>query len=135
MNNNLGMGVMIRMLGGNAETVEAVRGALNKKIASLKIENDTLRLSFEDGSKLSVWDGGHSCCEHRYMNCDDDLGQHIGAELRNLEVRQGPNAPAECDVHEVQFLVVSTSEGAFTVANHNEHNGYYGGFWVQAEAK
>lgn len=35
-------------------------------------------------------------------------------------------------MHEVQFLHVKTSKGSFAVSNHNEHNGYYGGFNVEA---
>ena len=36
--------------------------------------------------------------------------------------------------HEVQFLEIKTDRGVLTMANHNEHNGWYGGFWIVAEA-
>jgi hypothetical protein len=31
------------------------------------------------------------------------------------------------DVHEIAFYEFMTSTGSFTLASHNEHNGYYGG--------
>jgi hypothetical protein len=39
--------------------------------------------------------------------------------------------------HDLAFLIVTTSLGSFTVANHSEHNGYYGAFelsckWLDA---
>ena len=46
----------------------------------------------------------------------------------DAEIREAPNEPDEYGDHEVQFLLVNTSIGTFTVASHNEHNGYYGGF-------
>ena len=36
------------------------------------------------------------------------------------------------DVHEIQFLDVKTDKGIFQMANNNEHNGYYGGFLIEA---
>lgn len=41
-------------------------------------------------------------------------------------------APNQNDVHEVQFLVVHTDKGDLTMSSHNEHNGYYGGFSIEA---
>jgi hypothetical protein len=34
--------------------------------------------------------------------------------------------------HEAQFLIVHTNRGDFTMVSHNIHNGYYGGFAIQA---
>jgi hypothetical protein len=45
---------------------------------------------------------------------------------------QEATEPNGDDVHEVQFLVVTTSKGAITVATHVVHNGYYGGFSIDA---
>jgi hypothetical protein len=67
------------------------------------------------------------------MSTDDDLSAFIGAALREVELRDGPKSRGEDgDVHEQQFLVVMTDRGAFTIANHNDHNGYYGGFVLKA---
>jgi hypothetical protein len=37
--------------------------------------------------------------------------------------------------HDIAFLLVQTSDGVFTMVNHNEHNGYYGGFLVTCEVE
>lgn len=128
-----GMGVMIQMLGGNAETVDALEQTIGKTIAGMSMENNSLRIAMADGRTLMLDDGGQSCCEHRYMTCDDDLSGYEGATLVNVETRDAPSVEDEYgNEHEVQFLVVTTSKGTITAATHNEHNGYYGGFWIQA---
>ncbi|RTM07439.1 MAG: hypothetical protein EKK31_11815 [Hyphomicrobiales bacterium] len=128
--NHPGFGVMIGMLGGNADTVKAHQSAMNKIIATATVANDTLTLTFLDGSILKAVDSGQSCCEHRYMVCDDDLAAYAGSVFTGMEIRDAPNEPDDYGEHEVQFLYVNTSNGPFHVASHNEHNGYYGGFWI-----
>lgn len=125
-----GLGVMIQMLGGNADTVAALQSAMNKQIAGVSIEDETMTLKFSDGSLLKARDSGQSCCEHRYMKCDDDLAHYVGSTFTGMELRDVASEPDDYDCHEVQFLYVNTSTGPFSVANHNEHNGYYGGFWI-----
>ena len=132
----LGFGVMINALGGNRETVEAVQAAMGKTITALSLTDDQLRFEFEDGSRLRLQDSGQSCCEHRYMQTDDDLPYYIGAKFVGAEVRDGGSTEGEYgDTHEIQFLVVTTDRGTFSMASHNEHNGYYGGFWIAASAE
>lgn len=129
----LGMGVMLRALGGNAESVASFTGAVGKTIAALRLgDDDALHFEFSDGSKMKLSDEGQSCCENRYMRTDDDLGYYVGAKLLGAEVKEAPNEPDEYGEHEVQFLDVRTDRGVFTMASHNEHNGYYGGFWIVA---
>lgn len=41
---NLGMGVMLGMLGGNSETVEAIKPSLGKKIQSVKLDEEKMAL-------------------------------------------------------------------------------------------
>lgn len=128
-----GLGVMINMLGGNEESVKAFTAAVGKKILGLKLEDNRLAFEFEGGYKMSLFDDGQSCCENRYMRTDDNLADYIGATLTGAEVKDAPNVPDEYgDEHEVQFLEVQTSAGVLTMSNHNEHNGYYGGFWIIA---
>ena len=136
---------MLKMLGGNQETVEAHTAALGKTIASVGVEQesgryrsmgtqrgDTLVMRFTDGTGLRFWDDGQSCCESRYMNCDDDLSAHVGAVFTGAELRNGPSVEGEYgEAKDCQFLLVNTDRGTFTVANYNEHNGYYGGFAVE----
>ena len=130
---SLGIGVMIKMLSGNEESVDAFTSVLGKKIVSLSIgEDDALHFEFADGSKIKIFDDGQSCCESRYMRTDDDLSFFIGSELLGAEIKEGPSAGDDGDVHDVQFLEVQTSKGVFTMSSHNEHNGYYGGFAIRA---
>ena len=134
MTANLGIGVMIGMLAGNDESAKAMQAAIGKRIAGLRLTDDALHLEMADGSRLKLSDEGQSCCESRYMRTDDDLASFIGAELRGAEVRDAPEVtgPDQYDTHEVQFLVVQTDKGDLTMSSHNEHNGYYGGFYIRA---
>jgi len=128
-----GVGVLIGLLGGNDESAKAFGAAIGKKITALELKDDALHFKFEDGTGIRLFDDGQSCCESRYMRTDDDLSAFVGADLRGAETRPGPEAPhGEYDEeHEIEFLVVSTSLGEFTMASHNEHNGYYGGFCIR----
>jgi hypothetical protein len=99
-----------------------------KIIKTIKIEDNELVIKFTDGVTLWLYDGGQSCCENRYMSCDDPLDYWEGLAFIGYYVADGPQIEHEYEVHEQQFLIVDTFLGSFTVANHNEHNGYYGGF-------
>ena len=129
----LGIGVMINMLGGNQDSAEAFQKVIGQKITNLSLDeggDNALRFEFENGSKGKLWDDGRSCCESRYMRTDDDLSHYIGSTLLGAEVSPAPNETYEYGEHEVQFLRVKTDRGIITFSSHNEHNGYYGGFWV-----
>jgi hypothetical protein len=108
---------------------------LNKVITALTLDDDGLHFTFGDGHKMRMYDDGQSCCEKRYMHTDDDLPYYVGAVLTGAEIVDGPADDDDYDEHEIQFLKVDTSRGRFTVETHNEHNGYYGGFYVIAEAE
>lgn len=139
----LGMGVMLGMLGGNDETVESIKTSLGKIISNVKVESasrgeDSLEITFTDESVLRLWDGGQSCCEHRYMICDDNLDYFVGATLTDVGISQADSPTPEDEYgeeHEIQFLDVTTNKGLIQVATHNEHNGYYGGFYIRAALK
>jgi len=129
-----GVGVMLHHLSSSAaeadRTVEAARG---KEITEVSLRTgeitDALILGFADGSKIRLSDEGQSCCEHRYMTCDDELSYYVGSRLVGVTVKEITEESGEYDaVTEVAFLEVTTDRGAFSVATHNEHNGYYGGF-------
>ena len=127
-----GIGVMIGMLSGNGETVDALRSAIGSTISALRIVDEGLYIELSSGDTLRIWDGGQSCCEDRYMRTDDDLDYYIGAKLVDFELRDAPEVAHEWGVHEVQFLAVKTSAGELVMSSHVEHNGYYGGFCIQA---
>jgi hypothetical protein len=130
---NLGLGVMIQMMGGNQESAAAFTEALGKTISKMELtSDDELELFFTDETKLVISDQGQSCCESRYMRTDDNLEEYVGATLISGEVKEAPNMPDEYGEHEVQFLEIMTSKGPLTMSSHNEHNGYYGGFWIVA---
>ena len=138
MSGQPGMGVLIAMLGGNEDSAKTLAEAVGKTISALKIDPTVgdagaLVFAFTDGTGIRLRDDGQSCCEHRYMHTDDALADFMGAQLLGAEIRNAPSIPDEWGEHEVQFLIVKTSIGEFTVETHNEHNGYYGGFWVVAE--
>ena len=133
MKTNLGLGVMINMLCGNEKSVEAFSSCLNKTIKSLSLSDNSLHFTFDDGTNLTIWDNGQSCCETRYIVCDDDLKQFIGAKLIGAEIKDAPNISAQYEEHEIQFLDIKTSLGVFQCASHNEHNGYYGGFSIECK--
>jgi len=131
---NLGFGVMIHQLfGDNRRSAEVLLRAIGKTITALHLGNDNaLHFEFEDCYKMKLFDDGQSCCESRYMTTDDNLAYFVGAELMDVEVREAPTVVGEYgEEHEVQFLVITTSKGCFTMESHNEHNGYYGGFAIE----
>ena len=113
------------------------RSARGKKITVLSIDETSLHFTFEDGSKIALRDNTQTCCEKRYMRTDDNLEAFIGSNLYNVEVRDGGGGGRveDSDVHDIEFLLVSTSTGVFTISNHNEHNGYYGGFNIICQAE
>lgn len=107
---------------------DLIAAAKNKEIMTLGLSDDVLSLTFTDGTWLSIADDPPDSREHRYMHTEDVLSGFAGARLLNVEVR---SAPAVQNNHEVRFLVVTTSLGAFTVETHNEHDGEYSGFLIR----
>jgi len=112
---------------------ERVEKCVGKTLSLLKLENEILELQFVDNTAIRIWDNEQSCCESRYMNTCDELTYYVGSKFLGMEVRNGPEIPAEYGCHETQFLIVKTSLGEFTCVTHNEHNGYYGGFSIDTE--
>lgn len=104
---------------------------INKLIVHANITREELILQFEDGSRISIFDGGQSCCECRYMTTDDNPESLVGGTLLHIDEREGPEVEMEHDeVHEQSFVEVGTDKGFITLVTHNQHNGYYGGFDV-----
>lgn len=136
-NKQLGIGVIIQMLGGaHEETARAVQNALGKRIAYVMLHEDILLLMFADGTALRFWDGGQSCCESRWMTCDDapEFDRYIGSTFIGADIAEGGESTDEASsyANETQFLNVRTTKGVIQAVTHNSHNGYYGGFLVQA---
>jgi hypothetical protein len=133
----IGIKVICGTLFGNNESAEVLNQHIGKTITALTMgKDDGLHFTFDDDSKMKLFDDGQTCCESRYMTTDDKLADFIGSQLLSAEVNEAPNiATAYGEPHEVAFLVVKTSIGVFTCETHNEHNGYYGGFLIQAEVE
>jgi hypothetical protein len=126
-----GLSVLLYELSGyDEETGKSVQLLNGATLKSARMDGSGLRLDTDRGS-FHVADHGQSCCEHRYMTCDDDLSSFDGSEIRSMSVRDGGRQQVDYGDHEIQFLVIETTSGAITVATHNEHNGYYGGFSLQ----
>ena len=67
------------------------------------------------------------------MRTDDNLDYYVGSKLLGFEIKEATIMEDGYGLHEIQFLEVRTSKGCFTMASHNEHNGYYGGFDIRVE--
>jgi hypothetical protein len=104
-------------------------------ITSLEIDKDRPKLTIGlAGIPLVIEDKKQDSCEHRYMVLEvENLDYYIGAKLTGIEVKQVTEAKEDgkySDTHEIQFLEIQTDKGSFQFSSHNEHNGYYDGFYI-----
>ena len=136
----IGFDVMLNMLPEENSGNDVLINVMGKIITALELKSnddygDALRFEFSDGSKIKLRDDGQNCCERRYMQTDDNLEDYIGAKLLGVEIKEAPDIIDDIgEKHEVQFLEIKTDRGVLTMANHNEHNGYYGGFKIFVRA-
>ena len=123
----MGLGAMLHHLSGGTEHGSSEYEGL--KITSAEIVDNRLKLSFDNGKNIAIWDNGQSCCESRYMTTDDNVQSLVGAHLKGIMTKAGPDEPDEYgECHEQVFVEIQTDTGFVTIVNHNQHNGYYGGF-------
>jgi hypothetical protein len=132
---NIGIGAMLHYLGGGS--AHDPSEYVGQTILAAKLDDDKLLLDLSSGKRIAIWDNGQSCCEHRYMSTDDEVESLVGHKLARIEAKPGPDEPDEWDEHETCFVEVATDVGFITLVNHNEHNGFYGGFGltITEEAK
>jgi hypothetical protein len=122
-----GIGAMLHYLSGGSD--HDPKEYYGKKIVSAKLDDNRLNIDFEDGVRIAIFDNGQSCCESRYMTTSDDVAWLVGKTLKAITCKDGPDEEdTGGDVHEQVFLEIMTEDGCIMFANHNEHNGYYGGF-------
>ena len=127
MTSQPGIGAMLHYLGGGSK--EDPKSFYGRTITKAEMKDDKILLAFDDGQKIAVFDDGQSCCESRYMTTDDDMQSLVGHTLTRIEAKEGPSEDGEYgECHEQVFLEIGTDKSFITVANHNKHNGYYGGF-------
>lgn len=127
----LGIGAMLHVLGGGSE--HSATEYYGRKIISAKMDDDRLTLGLCNGKTIQIWDDGQSCCESRYMRTDDDVNDLVGGVINRIEAKSADSDTPESDYgsHEVVFVEVGTDKGHISISNHNEHNGYYGGFGLK----
>jgi hypothetical protein len=137
----MGVKVMFDQMFGVDMGQEVWRAALGKKIEAIKLVDDDrkpseLQIHFADGTGIAVFDDGQSCCEYRHTSTDDDLTYFVGATLMGAEITDGGPRTELSDerVHDEQFLKIATDRGVFTLVNHDEHSGYYGGFSIKVKS-
>lgn len=102
---------------------------VGRKIVKAEILNEALHLTFAGGTGIKIWDGGQDCCESRYLTTDDIVTDLVGKTLWYIDLKQvqgGDEGGISC--HEIVFVEIGTDDGHITLVNHNEHNGWYGGF-------
>lgn len=134
---SLGMGVMINMLGSNEDSLNLLKESVDKIITELYVDRDYnsdggFVIKFNDNTGIVIYDDGRSCCESRFMECDENLNYFVGAKFIGVEIRDVTSDTGEYgDVCETQFLNVVTSSGVIEVKTYNSHNGYYGGFYMK----
>jgi hypothetical protein len=128
------MKVMINQLGPD-ESHDVFMKIKDHKITEISLVtekyDDELRMTFDNGIKVKLYDDGQSCCESRYMKTDDDLPYFIGATLVDIEELPSTATDEDYDVHEIMFVHVKTDKGNIVLNTHNKHNGYYGGFYMR----
>jgi len=123
---SMGIGAMIHYLGGGS--TESANKFYGRKIKAAKMVDDKFIITFAGGSEIAIGDNGQSCCESRYMTCDDNPADLVGGKLRSIEVKKYEEDEKSDEPHEIAFLEVATETTSITFCTHVEHNGYYGGF-------
>lgn len=122
--------------GLDQKEVNLVNSFSDDPIAKMMMDGDELLICFKSGREIVISDHAQSCCEHRYMHCEDegDFEFHEGAFLRFVQIVAGDDEDGY-EVHETEYCNILTSKGVIQLVCHNEHNGYYGGFAVRIEEK
>jgi hypothetical protein len=127
-------GTSLEQLAKVEKSLELLLPMIGRKLTGIRIEDNKLILDFINYKRIAVFDSADNCCEVRHMSTDDDLAYFVGSEFRDLDLQNFAGTEDYYgSVHDMQFLKVRTSKGVFTLTNHNEHNGFYAGFWIVAK--
>ena len=123
---SLGMGAMLHMLGGGSD--KDPKDYYGKVITDADINEDRMIIELDGETTIKIYDNGQSCCEHRYITCDDNPKDLIGGVLSKIETSDSGEKEDDWETHEWVFIEVGTDKDHIKFCTHNEHNGYYGGF-------
>lgn len=126
-----GIGAMLHYLRGGS--IKDPKDYYGNTITKISLENDILRITFGNGISIKLWDNGQSCCERRYITCDDDLQSLVGNTLTKIEAKEHITTMESGEPHEIVFIEISTNNTSITLCTHNEHNGSYGGFGLSVD--
>lgn len=122
-----GIGALLHKLSGGSK--EDPSDYYGRRIVSADINERRLRLELDGGATIHLWDDCQSCCERRYMSTDDDVQSLVGHRLTHIKPKRVECVESEHGGEdETCFVEVGTDDGFVTIVNHNEHNGFYGGF-------
>lgn len=122
----IGVGAAIHMLKGGSEKNASDYYGLT--ISNVIVDSQFVIIEFDNGKKIKIYDDGQSCCESRYVTCDDDATCLIGGKLVKIEASPVEYKSEGYSDHETVFVEIATDKDHIKFCNHNEHNGYYGGF-------
>lgn len=110
---------------------------IGKEILGTRIyNNEEVLLILEGGYSVYLRDDGQSCCETRYITCDDNLSDLIGSKFTHIKELKHTTTDESDEYeneHEITFIEIRAGDTLCTVCTHNEHNGYYGGFNLNIE--
>jgi hypothetical protein len=123
---HLGLGAMLHALAGGSE--ESPDKYYGLTIADAKVSDSELSITFDNGVSIKIWDDGQSCCEERFITCDDNASQLVGGKLVEISSSESKYQEDDYETHETCFVTVKTDQDLITMTTHNIHNGYYGGF-------
>ncbi len=119
-------------------SIGAIMNSINKRISSINLNQDSniLYIIFKDDTKLAIHDSKQDCCENRYMRTDDNLSIFKEAKLLDIRIERVHDSEMIDGMYDdMAFLIIATDKGDITIANHNEHNGYYAGFSIVANVE
>lgn len=117
-----------------SNTPEIMKRCAHKEIDHIVVDENHVSILFKD-LELVIVDNGQSCCELRYMSTDDDVTYHNKSLFMGIALGSVEEVGGDGEVHDIQFLDIYTTLGVISVASHNEHNGYYGGFDIGLELR
>lgn len=126
-----GIGAMLHYLSGGSD--HEAKEYAGREIVAARLNQDAsperVEVTFMDGVTIHILDEGQSCCESRYITCDDDWIDLVGGRLLDIETKDAGDVESEYgEFHEAVFIEIKTDKGHVAFTTHNEHNGYYGGF-------
>lgn len=108
---------------------------IGRTIEKIHIKDDIVYIKFNKYDFLKVI-MVNTCCEELYFTSDDKLEDFNNSVLLDISFKESEEACEDEDLyggieHDIGFLEILTSNGTLHIKAHNEHNGYYGGFYVK----